>query len=115
MIIMHEQGADPMVSRAHPKLAAASLLVLLIVGTVPAREESSPIVAPPRPDSGIDACQLSAEAGVVHRYVTRPLPGELRWQQIPWLLDLDEAMRQAKDENRPLLLFVSGDEPLGRC
>ena len=47
--------------------------------------------------------------------MTRPLPGELRWQQIPWLVDLEEGIRRARAEDRPLLLFVSGDEPLGRC
>jgi hypothetical protein len=95
-------------SSTHPKVVATSFLVLMAAGTVPAQET-------PSLKSGSIAEQLPAEARVVYRYVTQPLPGELRWRQIPWLLDLDEAVRRAREENRPLLLFVSGDEPLGRC
>jgi hypothetical protein len=40
---------------------------------------------------------------------------ELRWQEIPWLSDLNEGLRLAQQENRPLLLWTTGDEPLGRC
>jgi hypothetical protein len=47
--------------------------------------------------------------------VKTPHPGELRWQQIPWRTDLREAVRRARAEGRPLLLFVSGDEPLEKC
>jgi hypothetical protein len=42
-------------------------------------------------------------------------PAQLRWQQIPWLTDLDEGVRLARLENRPLMLWTSGDDPLGRC
>ena len=51
----------------------------------------------------------------MYGFVTTPHPGELKWQQVPWLTDLREAMRQARAESRPLLLFVSGDEPLQKC
>ena len=51
----------------------------------------------------------------MYKYVKRRLPGELKWQQIPWLVDLPEAIRQAKAESRPILLWVSGDDPLERC
>ena len=41
---------------------------------------------------------------------------ELRkWQQIPWVTDLKEARRLAKEERRPIFLWVSEDEPLERC
>jgi len=39
----------------------------------------------------------------------------LRWQQIPWLLDLAEGQRLAKAEGRPIFLWVTGDDPLERC
>ena len=88
-----------------PKLLTASFLGLMAMGTI----------APRGGPAGSDADQLPVDAARVYRYVTTPLPGELRWRQIPWLLDLEEGVRRARAENRPLLLFVSGDEPLGRC
>ena len=45
----------------------------------------------------------------------KPTPSELKWQQIPWLLDLSEGLRQARLEARPLLLWGSDDDPLERC
>jgi hypothetical protein len=45
----------------------------------------------------------------------RPSPQELKWRQIPWVLDLAEAARAARAENRPLFLWVTGDDPLERC
>lgn len=59
--------------------------------------------------------RLPADAARMYRFVTTPHPGELQWQQIPWLTDLGEAIRQARAEKRPLLLFVSGDDPLEKC
>jgi hypothetical protein len=62
-----------------------------------------------------DPSRLSPEAARMYACVTKPHPGELKWQQIPWLTDLALGVRQARSENRPLLLFVSGDEPLEKC
>lgn len=63
-----------------------------------------------------DVNRLPPEAARWHTYVRKPLwPGELAYRQIPWIVDLDEAVRAARDENRPLLLWTSGDEPLDRC
>ena len=45
----------------------------------------------------------------------KPTPEELRWQQIPWLLDLAKGQRLAKAEERPIFLWVTGDDPLERC
>ena len=62
-----------------------------------------------------DACRLAKDAAQFYRYVKEPLPGELKWQEIPWMLDLKEGIRLAKEEKRPLLLWVSGDDPLEKC
>jgi hypothetical protein len=94
---------------------AAWLLALMATGTFAAPAAPREAELPNGTASGVDADRLPADAGRVYRYVTTPLPGELRWRQIPWLLDLEEGARRARAENRPLLLFVSGDEPLGRC
>lgn len=47
--------------------------------------------------------------------VIKPTPEELRWQQIPWVMDLTEGQRLAKAEGRPIFLWVTGDDPLERC
>jgi hypothetical protein len=47
--------------------------------------------------------------------VIKPAAPELRWQQIPWITDLTEGQRLAKDEGRPIFLWVTGDDPLERC
>ncbi len=39
----------------------------------------------------------------------------LRWRDIPWYTDANEALKAARKEKRPIFLFVTGDEPLGRC
>jgi hypothetical protein len=39
----------------------------------------------------------------------------LRWREIPWYTDANEGLKAARAEKRPMFLFVSGDEPLGRC
>ena len=41
--------------------------------------------------------------------------GERKWERIPWMTDLDSGWRAAQQENRPLCLWVSGDDPLERC
>lgn len=45
----------------------------------------------------------------------KPAADELRWQKIPWLLDLAEGQKRAQAEGRPILLWVTGDDPLERC
>jgi hypothetical protein len=64
------------------------------------------------PRSG--APRLSAEAAAIYKHVKKR-PGELNWQRIPWLTDLPEAFRQAKAEDRPVLLWATDDDPLDRC
>ncbi len=90
---------------------AAALLASLIVATTGA------IAAPAarRADRNPGADSLPPDAARMYGFVRTPHPGELKWQQIPWLTDLREAVRQARAERRPLLLFVSGDDPLEKC
>lgn len=45
----------------------------------------------------------------------KPTTDELKWRHIPWVLDLAVGARAAKQENRPLLLWATGDDPLERC
>ena len=45
----------------------------------------------------------------------RPTEAELMWRKIGWGTDLAAAMKTAKTEKRPVLVWVAGDDPLGRC
>jgi hypothetical protein len=45
-----------------------------------------------------DASRLVKGAAQFYSYVKQPLPAELKWQEIPWMLDLKEGIRLAKEE-----------------
>lgn len=50
----------------------------------------------------------------------RPPAADFAWQQIPWHIDAAEALKEAKAENRPLLVWLAGGRdrdgsPLERC
>jgi len=47
--------------------------------------------------------------------VIKPSAEELKWQRIPWLIDLGQAQRLSQQERRPIFLWVTGDDPLERC
>jgi hypothetical protein len=47
--------------------------------------------------------------------MVKPTADEGKWRQIPWLLDLEEAIKAAKEENRPLFIYLAGGPPLGGC
>ncbi len=89
-------------------------MLLSVVGVLavsPAAVEASPI-----PYWIDDVSRLPPEAARLHAYVSNPLwPREQAYRDIPWLVDLNEALRVARDEKRPLLLWTSGDDPLDRC
>jgi hypothetical protein len=63
------------------------------------------------------AAAVAADPAEVQRRAQqiRPAPHEKKWEQVPWLLDLNEAIRHARQEGRPLLLWGSDDDPLERC
>jgi len=54
--------------------------------------------------------ELTTKAAII-----KPRPDELKWQHIPWLTDVAEAVRLAKQEKRPIFLWATTDEPLERC
>jgi hypothetical protein len=61
-----------------------------------------------------DLNRLPAAAADLYRDTTL-FPRQAKWRRIPWMLDLNEGIRLAKEEKRPLLLWTSGDDPLERC
>ena len=56
-----------------------------------------------------------AEALARRATLIKPAADELRWQRVPWLIDLAEGQKRAQAEGRPILLWVTGDDPLERC
>ena len=46
---------------------------------------------------------------------TTLFPRPTAWREIPWLIDLGDAIAASKKENRPILIWVAGDDPLERC
>jgi hypothetical protein len=61
-----------------------------------------------------DVNRLPAAAAQLYRDVAL-FPRPMKYREIPWLLDLDEGIRVAKEEKRPVLIWTSGDDPLERC
>jgi hypothetical protein len=56
------------------------------------------------------------DADVERRIESIKLPeSQRKWERIPWVTDLSEGRRLALQENRPIFLWVTGDDPLERC
>src|SRR4051794_24642408 len=87
-------------------LHAAALLSLTVAVPVPA--DSRP--RGPHPH----VARLPKETARLYADTTL-FPRPTKWLQVPWLLDLGEGIRVAKTEGRPVLIWVSGDDPLERC
>jgi len=45
----------------------------------------------------------------------RPPASANKWQQIPWLGDVNEGRKLAREEKRPLFLWTVFGEPLDEC
>lgn len=75
--------------------------------------------------SGGLACHLWAAeqtealtAGTFAQYQRqiKPQPGESRWLEVPWLLDLHAARQKAAAEGKPLFVYASGGATgIGAC
>jgi hypothetical protein len=92
-------------------LPSGLLLTLAAAGPLPA-----PSRADIRPVSAAeDVGRLPAPAAQLYADTTL-FPRPARWRDaIPWVLDLGEGVRAAGREHRPVLIWVSGDDPLERC
>jgi hypothetical protein len=88
------------------KWRLAALLSLTVVAG--ARADSRPGAAHP------DIARLPKGAARLYADTTL-FPQPTRWLEVPWVLSLEEAVRAAKAERRPVLIWVSGDDPLERC
>src|SRR3954447_5829560 len=60
--------------------------------------------------------QLNAETFPQLRKQIRPQPGESRWMEIPWLIDVHEGRKKAAAEGKPLFLYSGGGATgIGPC
>ena len=83
--------------------APGLLLGLVLVGSAAPAEE--PRVSDLKPE------QFAA----LHKLI-KPQPGELRFHEIPWLLDVWEARKKAAAEGKPILVWSgAGGAPIGVC
>ena len=89
------------------KYAALALVCLVATGAL-ARAPAQTLPGQGHDGPGPDG--LTKLAAVI-----KPRPDENRWQQIPWVTDVNEGLRQAKAERRPLLLWTILGEPLDEC
>jgi hypothetical protein len=75
----------------------------------PARADVRPVSAKE------DVARLPAPSARLYAETTL-FPQSTKWRDaIPWVLDLSAGIRLASEEKRPLLIWVSGDDPLERC
>jgi hypothetical protein len=87
----------------------------LTLGALTAGSSLAPVWADTKPVAAKqDVNRLPPAAAQLYRDTTL-FPRPMKYQEIPWLLDLDEGIRQAKQEKRPVLIWTSGDDPLERC
>jgi hypothetical protein len=64
-----------------------------------------------------EAKQPAPSAAELTRLATviKPSAKANQWQQIPWLTDVTEGRKLAKEEKRPLFLWTVFGEPLDEC
>ncbi len=73
------------------------------------------LLLPLAPEGGPATHRPAAEDLARRAAVIKPTADEVRWRRIPWLTDLARAQEQARQERRPIFLWVTGDDPLERC
>jgi hypothetical protein len=98
-----EGGTMSTVTRRHSRTAAFSAALALLA------------VMLGDGSSRLQAADRSEQFAELHRLI-RPQPGELRFHEIPWLLDVWEARKKAAAEGKPILVWSgAGGAPLGVC
>jgi len=63
-----------------------------------------------------DSHRLSADEFANAQKLIKPQPGESRWMEVPWFLDLHEARQKAAAEGKMLFIYSSGGATgIGSC
>jgi len=87
-----------------PKCVAVMLVVSITWGSLlcsTARAQAGPLVQ-------ARLTQESLAKFAELRNHIRPQPGESRWMEIPWLIDVHQARLQAAVEGKPLFVYSGG-------
>ncbi|GDY07562.1 MAG: hypothetical protein DWI21_14415 [Planctomycetota bacterium] len=101
-----------------------TLTVLLLLGSTGRFADhacSAEPAAPVPPAKKLAAPATSAEALSATTFAQfqkqiKPQPGESRWLEVPWLLDLHAARQKAAAEGKPLFVYSSGGATgIGAC
>lgn len=88
----------------HSRLSGSALLVLLTAATGFAQEQP------------VTPTAIPAEQFVTLHNLIKPQAGELRFHEIPWLIDVWEARKKAAAEGKPILAWSgAGGAPIGVC
>ena len=66
--------------------------------------------------AGEAAEPLTAKTFAQYQKQIKPGPGESRWMDVPWFLDLHAARQKAAAEGKPLFIYSSGGATgIGAC
>jgi hypothetical protein len=83
-----------------------TLLTLTVLAALAGRSSLAADEPGPLPADQFDAL----------RQQIKPQPGESRWMEIPWLIDIHEARQKAAAEGKPLLVLSGGGATgIGAC
>jgi hypothetical protein len=80
---------------------------LLCIGILLSAAGPAPAEAKKPSPTPADLAKLAA--------VIKPFAAANKWQQIPWLTDVNDARKLARDEKRPIFLWTVFGEPLDEC
>jgi hypothetical protein len=107
-MITFSNGEVQAVLSANSRRAPAAIACLALLGLlnhVVAQEETETSPAPIPPEQFENVLKQ-----------IKPQAGELRFHEVPWLIDVWEARRQAAKEGKPILVWSgAGGAPIGVC
>src|SRR5262245_44758275 len=99
---------DKIMSRTNFNFGAGRLLCVAVL-VIPARHLPAQVSAGAK-KSLPNPAELANFATTI-----RPPAAANKWQQIPWLGDVNEGRKLAREEKRPLFLWTVFGEPLDEC
>src|SRR5262245_20123873 len=93
-------------------VSGAHWLLCVAVLVIPARhtQAQAPTEAKKPLPSPAELANLAHLAATI-----KPPAAANKWQQIPWLSDVNEGRKLAREEKRPLFLWTVFGEPLDEC
>jgi hypothetical protein len=81
---------------------------LAVAGLAQAQRDAQP--------SHLEPAAIPVEQFVKLHTLIKPQPGELRFHEIPWLINVWEARKKAAVEGKPILVWSgAGGAPIGVC